>query len=157
MQTMFRYRSGIRHGLHNRRSRRRGVALVYFALGMVVFISAAALAVDMGSLYNRKSAAQEAADAAALAGAYQFAHFAATPGAPTYAHDSARYYARLNGYRDDLGQATVTTTYPVPGRGANNFRVRVSRPNPCSLLKFSVCAPLMSLRLQRLSIPHWRP
>jgi hypothetical protein len=129
MQT-FRNRFGIRYSKHNRRGRRQGVAIVYFALGIVVFIGAAALAVDMGNLYHRKAAAQEAADAAALAGAYQFAHFLATSGSPNYAHQMAKYYARLNGYRDDLGQATVTTVYPVPGKSANYFQVRVSREEP---------------------------
>lgn len=119
-----------RRNWRSRRYRRRGVALVYMALGLTAFIACAALAVDIGSLYRRRSEAQKAADAAALAGAYQFATFQATSGNPAYAHSMAQYYARINGYRDDLGQATVITTYPVPGRATNNFRVRVMREEP---------------------------
>lgn len=120
----------IAHCNCRRQQRRRGVAIVYFALGIFVFIGAAALSVDIAILYQKKAAAQQAADAAALAGAYQFATFQATAGVPTYAHSMAHYYAQLNGYRDDLGQATVTSTYPVPGKGSNNFQVRVTRAEP---------------------------
>ena len=130
MKTTFRYRSSLPCGSNSRQGRRRGVALVYFALGITVFVGAAALAVDMSNLYARKAAAQRAADAAALAGAYQFAHFLASPGSPQYAKDMAQYYARQNGYRDDLGLAGVDPVYPVPGKTGNYFRVRVSRAEP---------------------------
>jgi hypothetical protein len=122
-----------------RHTRRRGIAIVYFALGMVAFVGIASLSVDIGHLYARKAAAQRAADAAALAGAYRFASFQASAGAPAYAHQTAHYYAHLNGYNGvdpysagDTGATgvTVTTTYPVPGRPFNNFRVRVARAEP---------------------------
>lgn len=114
------------------------MAIVYFALGMTALIGMAALAVDMGNLYGRKSRAQQAADAAALAGAYQFCTYAATPGSPNYAHNMAHYYAALNNYDGNdpydgsdasTPGVTVTTTYPST-LGLNTFRVRVARQEP---------------------------
>ena len=47
----------------------KGVTLVYVALLLVVFLGMAALAVDVGYLMVSKNELQNAADAAALAGA----------------------------------------------------------------------------------------
>jgi hypothetical protein len=47
----------------------KGVALVYFALLLVVFMGVAALAVDMGYLYVGRTELQRTVDGAALAGA----------------------------------------------------------------------------------------
>jgi hypothetical protein len=51
------------------RTRERGVTMALVALSMVAIISFAALAIDLGSLYEAKSEAQRSADAAALAAA----------------------------------------------------------------------------------------
>ena len=48
---------------------RRGVSLAFVAILMVVLLGMAALAVDVGMLYNAKGQAQNAADSGALAGA----------------------------------------------------------------------------------------
>ena len=47
----------------------RGFALVFLGLTIVVFLGFAALAVDIGYLYAARNELQNAADAAALAGA----------------------------------------------------------------------------------------
>ena len=46
-----------------------GQTLVWLALGMFVLLGIAALAVDVGKLYGERRQMQNAADAAALAGA----------------------------------------------------------------------------------------
>jgi type II secretory pathway pseudopilin PulG len=52
-----------------KRSRERGVTMALVAISMVAIISFAALAIDLGSLYEAKSEAQRSADAAALTAA----------------------------------------------------------------------------------------
>lgn len=52
-----------------KRTRERGVTMALVALSMVAIISFAALAIDLGSLYEARSEAQRSADAAALAAA----------------------------------------------------------------------------------------
>ena len=47
----------------------RGMALVWAGLGMIAFMSAASLAIDVGLIMTSRSQAQNAADAGALAGA----------------------------------------------------------------------------------------
>lgn len=55
------------------RSRRRGAAAIFAMVMMVVLIGFAALTVDVGVLYNTRADLQNAADAAALAGAAAYA------------------------------------------------------------------------------------
>ncbi len=109
--------------------RRRGSILVYMALGIATFIGVASLSVDMGNLYSRKARAQQAADAAALAGAYQLATFNADINNPGPAHDKARLYAARNGYDPNVAGVTVNTTYPIPGE-PNRFQAQVRRIEP---------------------------
>jgi Flp pilus assembly protein TadG len=107
-----------------RHGRRRGVTffLVAFML-FFVFLAIAALAVDMGYLYARRAKAQRAADAAALAGAYQMAI-----GADAKADDSARNYATRNGYDSEVQGVTVTTEHPW--KRSNWYHVTVQRTEP---------------------------
>lgn len=63
--------------------RQRGVTLILVALLLFVFIAIAALAVDIGLLYTARTSAQHAADAAALAGAYEFTNPCASPTPPS--------------------------------------------------------------------------
>src|ERR1700691_5795796 len=51
------------------RSKERGFTMALVAISMVMIISMAALAIDIGTLYEAKAEAQRAADAAALAAA----------------------------------------------------------------------------------------
>lgn len=105
--------------------RRRGVVALYVAIGLVTFLGAAALAVDMSSLYSRKAKAQRAADAAALAGAYQLTE---DPGDTDAAVAKAKAYAALpenGGFSDS--QVTVTPSY---GGDPSSLHVVVSRREP---------------------------
>ena len=79
-----------------------GQVLVLVALLMVVLISFAALIVDVGAMYLTKSNMQNAADAAAIAGAQ------ALPDVSN-AIITAKYYAELNGAEQD--NTTATTPY----------------------------------------------
>jgi Flp pilus assembly protein TadG len=85
----------------NRESRlknRRGVALAFVALLLVVFMGMAALAVDLGMLYGARTEAQRVADAAALAGALEFA---ASGGDEDAARAEAISYGAKNVIRSD--------------------------------------------------------
>lgn len=73
----------------------RGLGAVWLAIGLSIFMSFAAMAVDIGLWYSERTEVQTAADSAALAGA------ALLPGDPTQAADQARLVARQHGYRND--------------------------------------------------------
>ena len=116
---------------HRRGGKRRGMTLVYVAGGIVLFLGAAALAVDMGHLYSRKAQAQRAADAAALAGAYALSTNAGKSDAIDLATAKAREYAALptngkyvNGTADGT-KVLVTTPY---NNYSTQIRVTVIRP-----------------------------
>jgi uncharacterized membrane protein len=70
---------------HRRRDRRaeRGQSLVMITIFMMSLLGACALAIDVGSWYQAKRAAQASADASALAGASQL------PAGWTYAQTAA--------------------------------------------------------------------
>lgn len=113
---------------HRPISRRRGVALIYTALGLAGFMGITALVVDMGSLYTRRAQAQRAADAAALAGAYDLQN-------PSTAEATAIAYAKLNGYDTTKG-ATVTSRTYANGDSLvkNRIEVVVQRREPLYFL-----------------------
>lgn len=120
--------------------RRRGVVTIYVAGGMVLFVGAASIAIDLGHLYSRKAQAQRAADASALAGAYvlsmQSGRDAST--AIANADAKAREYAKMrdNGtYEDGVRDTTVQVqplindvpVTPGDGQKPNEVRVTVAR------------------------------
>jgi Flp pilus assembly protein TadG len=104
----------------------RGVTLITLGLSLVFLIGILGLAVDLGMLYVGRSEAQRAADAAALAGAYQFSQSACTEpggdcsadtGAQTAATAQADAAAESNYVLTKQVQGsevTVKFTYPVP-------------------------------------------
>jgi len=77
-----------------------GQAIVMFAIGFVVLLGFTALAVDVGSVASEKSNLQNAADAAALAGAQEL------PTNPEQAKLVASQYALANG---KVGDQVVST------------------------------------------------
>jgi hypothetical protein len=89
----------------------RGQVLVLFAGGLVALLLVAALAFDIGSMLVNRRDEQNAADAAALAGAR---HILTDPVA---AEAAAREVALLNGY-DDADPNEVVNVYipPIQGR-----------------------------------------
>lgn len=115
------------------KSRRRGIAAVYAALAIVVFLGVATMSVDMGYLFRQKARAQQAADAAALAGAFRLANFdnLYEPGRQTGTSASAQSVnlARLNGYDNANTGVEVIVTYPW-ANNANWYHVVVARQEP---------------------------
>ena len=123
------------------RGRRRGVAFVYTAFFLVVLVGVAAMVIDMGLAYREKRQMQEACDSAALAGAWQLAHFKSV----NTAINEAVKYAKLTengGYENGVNNCTVLAYYPareyqsqptsVSGNADNDrwFRVLIQRPKP---------------------------
>ena len=111
------------------RPHERGQILVLFAGGLVALLLIAALAFDVGMMLVERRDEQDAADAAALAGArYVLTDQAAAIGA-------ARDIARMNGY-DDGATDQVVNVYvpPIHGRyiGLPNFievQIEATRPS----------------------------
>ena len=90
-----------------RRSGERGQVLVLFAGGLVALLLVAALAFDVGSMLVQRRDEQNAADAAALAGA----RFVLTD--PVAAEAAARQIAQLNGYEDSDPNEVVSVHIPA--------------------------------------------
>ena len=88
-----------------------GQSIVIIAITMVVLCGFAAMAIDIGRVSVERGQLQNAADAAALAGAQ------ALPSAST-AKSQAQYYAQLNGVA--AGNTTATTPY-----NANSSKIEV--------------------------------
>jgi hypothetical protein len=121
----------------------RGATLALVAVCLAALMGAAALAIDLGMLYDARNEAQRAADAAALAGASVFV----PPGLPldrevTAAHDRAIEYGTLNliggvnvrpeelavEVLPDEGKVRVTVTRDaIPLWFANIFGISTSR------------------------------
>ena len=106
--------------LRARLAREDGVVLVLTAICLLVFLGAAALAVDLASFYGAQKRAQSAADAAALAASHSVAENSQL--------DYAGATATVNAYvaRNDPG-ATALISYPA---GTHNIRVTVNQTVP---------------------------
>jgi len=111
--------------------RRRGIAVIYMCALMIFLLMVASMVIDMGFLYRQKSEAQRAADAAALAGAWQLANFRGQPAADA----QAVKYAGLpenGGYVNGVNGATIKLEYPVKDESGvvqnNWYRVTITRP-----------------------------
>ena len=89
------------------RSAERGQVLVLFAGGLVALLLVAALAFDIGSMLVNRRDEQNAADAAALAGA----RYVLTD--PVAAEAAARQIAQLNGYDDAESDEVVLVHIPA--------------------------------------------
>jgi Flp pilus assembly protein TadG len=87
--------------LHKVINRKEGQSLIMTAVLMAALLGCTALAVDMGSLFLTKSNLQNAADAAALAGASEL------PDDPDKAITVAQSYLSLNGVSEDRSTVTI--------------------------------------------------
>jgi hypothetical protein len=85
-----------------------GQALVLGAIMFLALLFAVGLAIDAGQLYSAKRTQQEAADAAAFAGAVVFYQ----GGTATEAKAAAVLDATRNGYTDGVSNTTVTVNSP---------------------------------------------
>src|SRR3954452_16703535 len=88
--------------------RQRGQVMVMVALLLPVMMALAAFALDIGTLYAQRRALQNAADAAALAGAraLQLQQLGSTGADPSA---TALQFAALNGVTDATGASCPTT------------------------------------------------
>jgi Flp pilus assembly protein TadG len=86
-------------GLLSRFTDESGAAIALVALSMVAFLSAVALAVDVGMLVSARAEAQRSADSAALAGA---AMLALDPKGEAVARAEAKTYAGFNSIRGQV-------------------------------------------------------
>ncbi len=88
-----------------------GQAIILIAIFMTAMIMMVGLAIDTGQLFVAKRTAQEAADAAAFAGAVVL-YEGGTTGAAGQAVQAAKDDATLNGYTNGVNGATVTVNNP---------------------------------------------
>jgi hypothetical protein len=96
-----------------RKDRERGQVLLLVALSIVVLVAFVALAVDIGQAYRERRAMQNAADAGALAGAYEFCYGTGTDPEQD-AIDAAEDYAiARNGADGALIQVNTPLTVTV--------------------------------------------
>ena len=106
----------------------RGQALAVFTLALATVIIAAALAFDGGALMLERRDQQNAADAAAIAGA-RF-----VPTSTTQARDAAFAVAAANGFTHGEGDESVTVNIPPtsgPNAGDSNYiEVRIGNDRP---------------------------
>ncbi len=116
-----------RFRLASRRDGERGQSLVVWALALVVLIGMAGLTLDGSNTLENRRKLQNAADAAALAGAYDL------PGSTTQAKTDATQWLTKNNFGSAGDSATITT-------GTTNFSndtitVQLTRTVPYSLAR----------------------
>lgn len=111
---------------------KRGQILVLSALSMVVLMGFAAVAIDIGSLWNTKRRMQTAADAAAVAGARELKN-----GNDPVA--AARLDASQNGFTHSSNGIVVTVNHPpkIGGYSADNTAVEtvISQARPTFFMR----------------------
>jgi len=111
--------------------RRRGIAVIYMGALMIMLLMMASMVIDMGYLYRQRSEVQRAADAAALAGAWQLANFNGQSGADK---EAARYAGMPDngGYVNGVNGAIIKLESGVADENgvvqSNWYRVTISRP-----------------------------
>lgn len=113
-----------------KRSRESGYGLVFAAIGLLVFLGAAGLSVDMGYLRYQRRLLQTAADSAALAGAAQLGAGAGVGQAVI----AARADSQLNGFENG-GDIVVTPTHITLNGNANTMQVTVQSTYPTFFMR----------------------
>lgn len=117
-----------------------GMSYVYIGMGMMAFLSASMLAIDVGMLMTGRNQAQNAADAGALAGATALVYDSyddRTPSGPavTNAVGAARSN-KIMGREFPVDESNVTfPTDPVTGEN-NRVQVTVQRSVPTLIAQF---------------------
>jgi len=105
-----------------------GQSLIMFALGLAVLLGMAAMTIDVGLAYVARRDMQNAADAAALAGA----DFLLEGQSSVLAANAARDLALQNGYDNAAADVTVTISIPPtsgPHSGDSDFvEVTIAHP-----------------------------
>jgi hypothetical protein len=111
-----------------------GQVLVPVVLMMVALLGMAGLALDVGMAYAQQQAVQQAADAAAMAGADDL------PGSAAAAIDDATAYAAQNRFRNGVGGVTVQVFSPPEqsrsqNGNPNSVEVLISEPVSTTFLR----------------------
>ena len=113
------------------KNREKGAVIVMFALFIPLLMLCAGLAIDLGNLYAHKTRLQNAADAAALAGAREFAVKGETVDSHDDADTKAREYASMDMENDTIdgvyraGKPAITENSEGEGKAENNIYYRV--------------------------------
>ena len=120
------------------KNKEKGAILVFFALLVPIVLLFLGLAIDLGNLYSHKARLQNAADAAALAGAREFAIEGETINSHPKADDEAELYAEENAQKNNL-KNTVSLD-PAPrarqnSEGAIFYRVDLKETVPLYFLR----------------------
>lgn len=105
--------NGVRRDAHRSHADQSGQALVLLAIAMMAMLFVIGLAVDTGQLFVARRTVQEAADAAAYAGAVVLFQGGTPPQAQAAAVDDAT----RNGYTDGVNGVSVTARH-IPQTGA---------------------------------------
>ncbi len=114
-----------------RDERSRGQVVVLIALMLPVLLAMVGLVVDLGMMFSERRAAQNAADAAALAAAGEIA----LGFDPAAARTTALYYAAQNGYDNDGSANTVAVSIPPDTGPSEAVQVQVSRTMSTSFMR----------------------
>ena len=107
--------------------KQKGQILIFTALLLPLLIAACGFTVDFGNMYIHKSKLQNAADAAAIAGACAYRDFGDAPG--LYGHDNADDYAIFS-LHENLG--SLKNIEPIlqareDQNGTAYYRVRLEK------------------------------
>lgn len=105
--------------------RERGQILFIFALALVAIVAMTGLVLDGGSTFVQRRDMQNAADAAAMAGAYDYAN----NGSVTSAITAAKAVAVANGYTDGVNGVVVQVSVVAGGGGATDITAGISKPH----------------------------
>ncbi len=130
---------------HVRMTDRRGTVAVFAAVAMIALMAAAALAIDMGMLFDTRQDAQRAADAAALAGASAFLAGNATAAIPI-----ARNQAFLNAGSNYVRGVKIDTL----GAAAPSTGVTTYTANEAVVTIFPATARVR-VRIRRAAVTTW--
>ncbi|MGA8270434.1 MAG: pilus assembly protein TadG-related protein [Candidatus Sulfotelmatobacter sp.] len=139
------------------RSKERGFTMALVAMSIVMIISMAALSIDIGTLYEAKTEAQRAADAAALTAARVVSISGATGsngtnwvqicgGATSTATQAATSMAQnQQNFIGGIAAGTVTVKYGAGSAGATN--------TSCNGIADFAVNPVVTVTVQRTNLP----
>lgn len=115
--------------------RQKGQIIVFTAVLLPLIIAACGFTVDFGSMYVHKSKLQNAADAAAIAGAAAYRDFKNTP--DVYGHDDADDYAEFSVYDNLANWRDIERIYQVRvgDDGTAYYRVLLTEKVPVYFLR----------------------
>ena len=119
------------------KNREKGAVIVMFALFIPLLMLCAGLAIDLGNLYAHKTRLQNAADAAALAGAREFAVEGETVDSHPKANDEAELYVDKNAQKNNLTNQIETKCKAIDdsANSAIYFAVRLKETVPLYFLR----------------------